>query len=384
MCSPLPRYFVSSTRLIIPLLLGLLLLPLSVGGWGSEVDWRGDELTGEVLDTDGRPVSAASVQLLAQGRVVASTPTGQDGRFSVMVPVRWQGRLADHALALRVERMGYDPLEWTVSGAGDQGTVTLIPRPIPLPGFQVEGERPTCEGDDEEGLGRVLWEVARAKHPGGLDTLGVATYTRVQVDTLRMNSGLGEDGEGGILAPGQRGSSPLLRLGWERRIDREGYAFPVRRTDRFGSFSSWSYAPLDADLAPHFGLESFGDNHYFQLLPQASGEEVALVRFCGRHQEHPHLDGRLEIGADTLIRAVEWRFLTPEPQEEAGGRAVFPPGDLAGEAPVLLPMESEVWVTQRDTRTIRRAQWFEEWVLAPGDSVPFLPRRAGEGGAPPN
>jgi hypothetical protein len=65
--------------------------------------------------------------------------------------------------------------------------------------------------------------------------------------------------------------------------------------------------------------------------------------------------------------------MTPDPQEHSGGWAEFSPPDADGLAPFLLPTESLTWVTLPDSQVVRRAHWYQEWIVAPGDSVPFLP-----------
>ena len=142
-------------------------------------------------------------------------------------------------------------------------------------------------------------------------------------------------------APGQRASAPLLRLGWNRRVDREGYAFPVRRTDNTGSYDSWGYPPLEADFSSHFVADLFGDLHDFQL--EVGDEEGWILHFCAREQDDPYLDGVLEVGPDTLIYRAEWRFYTDEPDEGAGGWARFPPVVNGDTSPPLLPSESLTW-----------------------------------------
>jgi hypothetical protein len=357
------------------------------GFWSSETgaspSHLEEGLNGRVVDQDGRGLAAASVQLLVSGRVLRSTPTQRDGSFYLAFDGSVLDAWSEGLLSIRVERMGFATVERMLEPSQSEVEIVLQPAPIPLAGFHVEGERPSCDADDAEGLGRRLWEAARNRHPGGLDTLGVATYTMAQVDTLQNGMDWTEGGESdGLAEVGQRGSAPILRLGWDRRIRRAGYAFPVRRTDRSGSFASWSYAPLESDLAPHFGTDLFGEQHYFRVTSEDS--EGWWVRFCARDTDHPHLEGRLRIGSDELIHAVEWSFRTEEPDEKAGGRVVFPPTGARGGPPPLLPLESESWRTQRESRTIRRAQWFEEWILAPGDSVPFLPRRSAEARDPRN
>lgn len=331
------------------------------------------ELRGTVTDTAGAPLVSVTVQVRAGERTLVATATDGDGGFRLQLPDALEEIAGERPMTLRAERLGYRTADLPFPDDPTREVhIVLAPTPLPLPGFQVDAGPVTCERDDMDGTARRLWERMAERHPGGLDTLGVATYIRVSTDTLNepVERSLREDHE---YEEGQRGSAPILRIGWTRRIERQGYAFPVRRTDRTGSFDSWSYAPIEADFAPHFGTDQFGRRHYLQMV--SDGPDGWTVRFCARNEEDPHLVGRLEIGADTLLRRAEWRFHTPEPDEEAGGWASFPPPRPDGEAQPLLPRESMTWKTLPGDRTLRRAQWFESWILAPGDSVPFLPRR---------
>ncbi len=334
-----------------------------------------DEIRGTVVDTAGAGLGAATVQLRHGDRVLASATTDDDGTFRIFISQRIREAFDAGGVRIRVERLGYREQEVPLDTAQATVELVLVPAPLPLPGFEIEAVRSQCE-DDEAGLGRRLWQRAAARHPGGLDTLGVATYTLSRTDTL-PDGALGTTQVNGQEPEmGQRGSAPILRLGWARRIDRDGYAFPVRRTDRMGSFASWSYPPLESDFAPHFGSRQFGSLHYFQHLSQ--GSDGWYVRFCARDDRRPHLEGQMLITPDTLIRRIEWAIQTPEPDEDAGGVAVFPSAAADGTPPPLLPAESMAWKTPRGEHTVRRAHWFEEWTTAPGDSVPFLPRRSGE------
>lgn len=330
------------------------------------------ELRGRVTEVSGTPLAGVTVEGRTEDRTLTATGTDPDGTFRLRLTRAAREALADGRLFLRAERLGYRPEEQRLE-PGTEGPIdlALTPAPLPLPGFQVEGGPIRCVESDPEA--RQLWRRAAARHPGGMDTLGVASYTLVSTDTLAGTEAPKRHPDGLDYEPGQRGSAPILRIGWSRRIEREGYAFPVRRTDRSGSFQSWSYAPLEADLAPHFGTEQFGDRHRFQILER--GPDGWRLRFCARDRDDPHLEGRLEISRDTVIRRAEWNILTAEPREDAGGWALFPPPDPEGGVPSLLPLESMTWKTLHGDRTVRRAQWFEGWVLAAGDSVPFLPRR---------
>lgn len=330
-------------------------------------------LEGRVRGSGGQPIVGAAVRIIGEDRIYRSVPTDEDGHFRVALPLNLGALLEEGLLRVRVERMGYAVVERPLQPTEEYLDFILTPAPIALEGFRVEAIPAECRGDDPEGMARRLWEEARARHPGGMDTLGVAAYMLARVDSLPLTDGATPTPEPGHMEAGQRGSAPILRIGWDRRIQRSGYAFPVRRTDRSGSYASWSYPPLEADMAPHFGTDLFGERHYFQL--QDDTGSGWWIRFCARDSDAPHLEGLLRIDPDTLIEEARWHIRTPDPDEAAGGRVVFPPQAPSGNGPPLLPMESEVRANHRGIQTVTRIQWFEEWLLAPGDSVPFLPRR---------
>lgn len=335
------------------------------------------EVRGSVLDEAGRPVRAARVQLTGSGGIVGSATSDTRGRFTIAY------RDAGFAiLALRVDRLGYEGVELELPPLPEQEVrVELVPAPLPLPGIEVAGSGPACQDTNPSSL--ELWQAVAANHVRDLDTLGAATYTLARTDTLDTMRPSGPVGEGsGDLVSGQRGSAPLLRYSWERRVEREGYAFPVRRTNREGSYASWSYAPLEADFAQHFVTASFLEWHHLRAPMQTTdgGWEVA---FCPAEADRPSLEGRFAIDSDSLLVRAEWTFHTPDPDEEAGGWAVFPPP--APQQPArLLPSQSLTWKRLPDGRIQRRAQWYEDWQLAPGDSVPFLPHRRDEEGLDPS
>lgn len=353
----------------LPVLLALVLLLGAAGaGDGDRSSSAVVTIEGRVSDPSGSPIVSARVELRSSERVLVADRTDADGRFTLDTEAPWSPDLL-----VRTERLGYETSELEVPSDLAPMEIVLSPAPLPLPGFDVVSDREICSEEPERDA-RVLWRAAAQHHTGGLDTVGVASYTRARSDTLASNStaGLGVGIEGAVA--GQRSSAPLLRLSWDRRVEREGYAFPVRRMDRERSYDSWGYPPLEADFASHFGSETFGRRHDFVF--ESESTNGWLVHFCPRDEGDPSLDGILEIGPDTLIRRVEWRFHTPEPDEQAGGWALFPPRSAAGGPPPLLPTESVTWKTLPDGEVVRRAQWYEGWVIASGDSVPFLPLRA--------
>lgn len=324
----------------------------------------GAQITGVTVDGAGAPVSGVVVEAWSDDGHLASRITGDDGRF------RFPPEVADRATRLRAGRLGYRPLVERVDPGAGTHRLRLEEEPIPLEELVVRSEQRRCTADEEDGA-RELWDALRSRYSGPMDTVGVATYL------ARAEKLVSRDEVGPLELPSemlqQRGSSSQLRFSWTRQVRRGGYAFPVRRTERGRSFDSWTYAPLEADFAPHFVDPVFGELHRFRVRDR--GDFGWLLEFCPRDTGDPSIRGTMRIGRDTSLLSVEWQFETPEPDEDAGGRAFFPPttGPPARNHP--LPTESLFWRRMPGGEFQEIHQRFERWIVAQGDTVPFLPPR---------
>lgn len=356
------------TAILLLSVLGLLLVrsmvPTSVA---AQARSSPRAVSGAVTDTTGAPLAGVTVEAWVEQRLIGVRITDGDGRFSV----EWAEPLRAAEILLRANRMGYRMVERRIDPrGGGELVLRLAEEPIPIRGLVVESEGLACRIEDQD-QARDLWRSMRARYVGTMDTVGIATY-------LSEDEALVKPGEIGPLdlpleETAQRGSSSQLRFSWERRVRRSGYAFPVRRTDRGSSFDSWSYAPLHADFAPHFVGATFGELHRFRIRDQGSFGWV--LEFCPDDQDRPSIVGSLRLAPDTTLLEADWLFRTEDPQEDAGGHAVFPPAtDSAGENHPL-PRESIFWrrLPNGDFQEIH--QRYEEWIVAQGDTVPFLAPR---------
>lgn len=353
---------------ILPCLLGLI-----IAGWMApslaEASPQRNEavIRGIVTDTTGAPLKGVTVEALERGRLLGGRITGEDGAFAFDL-----SDLAPTAtVLLRANRLGYRMLERRIDPrSGEEHRLRLEEEPIAIRELVVESEGLGCRIEDQEAA-RNLWRAMRRRYVGPMDTVGIATY-------LSEEQALVDRGEIGPLEPpadkkAQRGSSSQLRFSWGRRVRRSGYAFPVRRTEMGRSFDSWSYAPLQADFAPHFVGSAFGDLHRFRLVDR--GTFGWVIEFCPEEPERPSIVGSLRLAPDTTLLEAEWLFRTEDPQEEAGGHAIFPPATDSAGGNYPLPRESIFWrrLPTGDFQEIH--QRYEDWIVAQGDTVPFLPPR---------
>ncbi len=323
------------------------------------------QITGVVMDQDGVPLPGVAVEVWTQNRKLGGILSDAAGRFSFP---EW---VADVGYALYAGALGHRPAVVNLRPGVTEYEIRLERDPIPLPALVVEATRERCSYEDED-RARDLWERVRGNYSRSLDTLGIATYlaSDVQIVPPERVGTVGEPAE----ADGQRGSSSLLRFSWSRRIKREGYAHRIRRTTAEQSYDSWVYPPLEADFAPHFVDPLFGELHRFRIEAEDS-DGTTTVLFCPKDDDRPSMEGTLRVSPDAALVLAEWLFKTPEPAEGAGGRAVFGPttGDPATSYP--LPIEGLFWRKSPPDAYWQRYQKFEEWIVAAGDSVPFLPKR---------
>ena len=346
------------------LMLALVMSGVWVGGASAQI-------TGVVTSSGGIPLEGVAIELWTANRRLAARLTDSNGRFF------FPESIAFEAVTLQVGGLGFVTQEIVVAEGVDEYAFQLDENPLMLEGLLVRTEGATCEMGRDDAMARRLWQLARLRYHGLMDTLGVATYL-AEADTVVPLSKLGPL-DLPALALSQRGSSSLLRFSWSRRIKRDGYAFKIRRTDGARPYDSWVYAPLDADFAPHFVDDLFGERH--RMVLEHEGPEGWTLRYCPKRDNKPTIKGTIVLARDTTFKSVEWLFTTPDPVEHAGGRAVFPP-PLSGRVQTyLLPSEAIVWREIPGGEYLQRYQRFEDWLVAPGDSVPALPlRRDGERG----
>lgn len=347
---------------------------LAAGSAGAQETISG-QITGVVLDGSGTPVANVRVEALQRGELLDTQVSEDNGRFA------FDRATIVGATTIRATLLGFRPVSVPVLDETRRYVIQIGMPIASLEGLVVSSEREVCRLDDNRDA-RALWEATRARYAPArdLEERGVASYVSAAVSVGNADPTASLDLPGQALA--RHGSSSLLRFSWRRRVERDGYAYRIRRSDSDRAYDSWAYAPLDADFAPHFVDESFGELHKFVLVESESSGSA--LTFCPRDDRNPGILGKLQIGAEGALQSAEWVFRTPDPIEDAGGRAVFMDAEVAGDEPFLLPLESMSWRRLPPGEFYKRQQRFEQWIVVPGDSVPFLPQRNGTPqGAPP-
>lgn len=322
------------------------------------------QITGTVSSSSGHALQGAAVEAWMGGQRVAATFSDRDGRFTL------SDTFSSGADELRVRALGFQTRTVTLQEGVATYDIVLVAEPLMLDGLQVVMEGDICSRSDDP-TARGLWERARSHYQQGLDTLGIATYL-AESDTIVRREDIGPLALP-ELALSQRSSASIQRFSWDRRIERDGYAFKVQRTDGAAAFESWVYAPLEADVTSHFVSDLFGDLHKF--VDPIEDAEGWTITFCPKHDGDPDIRGTVALAPDTTLTRVEWSFLTPDPVERAGGRVIFPPLERGAGLAYPLPSEALIWRQVPDGRYFQRYQRYEEWRVVPGDSVPQLPLR---------
>ena len=334
------------------------------------IDGLTGQIRGSVETGSGVPVSGVTVEAWTQSQRIAAVLSDSTGTF--LFPADVESRI----VRLRASGLGFQVAEIGIDRAVKEYIIVLDEDPLVIDGLVVMTNQNMCEFPQGDVRARFLWEQASGKYHGLMDTLGIASYL-AEADTVISISDLGTL-ELPVLNLNQRGSSSLLRFSWTRRISRQGYAFSTRATDGVEVYESWVYPPLEADFAPHFIDELFGERHYLRILEESS--EGWRLSFCPKDDSDPSISGSMSLAPDTTVVAVRWTHKTPEPLENSGGTALFPPVLSDGEVSYLLPREAIIWKSLPTGDYLQRYQRYEDWHVAPGDSVPLLPIRHGPGG----
>lgn len=323
------------------------------------------QIRGRVTDTEGTPLRDVLVEAWSSSDRLAGTRTDAEGRFTFTRPI------AERAHSLYLYRYGYQAIRPRVEPGLVDYELRMAADPVVIEGLVVDVAQPVCR-PDEDGEARALWEAASARYDRSLERLGIATYLASTIVALSVS----ELGPVRVDQPGteQRGSAPLFRASWRRRVERSGYARRLSAPSPDGMFEAWGYPPLEADFSTHFVDPVFGKLHRFTIEDTTS--EGWLIRFCPRNEGKPSIRGILKIAPDTTVAYAEWSFDTPEPAEGAGGRVVFASAAPGGRR-WALPTEGMFWRRGDGGKYRERYQRYEGWLVSPGDSVPFLPVREG-------
>ena len=327
------------------------------------------QVSGTVKTSGGDPVSGVTIEAWSQTRRIAAVLSETDGRF------RFSGDVEASIFLLRAAGLGFERAELIIEDEVKEYHFVLTEDPLVIDGLVVITNQEFCEFQQGDVSAERLWEQARLRYSGLMDTLGIASYL-AEADTVVSITELGT-----LQLPdlnlSQRGSSSLLRFSWTRRISRQGYAFSTRATDGVKVYQSWVYPPLEADFAPHFIDELFGERHYLRILDESP--EGWRVSFCPKDDDYPSISGIIALAPDTTFATIRWSFDTPEPIENAGGSILFSPVSPGDSALYLLPREAITWKSLPDGYYLQKYQRYEAWHVAPGDSVPLLPLRHSPG-----
>ncbi len=325
------------------------------------------QVNGRVMDPADNPVDGARVEAIGESGVTGTAITNGEGRFS------FSAEIVSRSHELKVEFLGFREVIVPLLGDTRQYYIQLGEPLVPLEGLLVTSDREVCSLRDNREA-RALWESVQDRYQPArtLEDFGMASYVSAAISVGQSDPT--SDLELPEVALGRHGSASLLRFSWRRRAEREGYAYRIRRNDTDQAYDSWAYAPLDADFAAHFVDASFGELNDFVLLE--SGGDGWSITFCPEDEDQPGIFGRLEIAADSTLTSAEWVFKTPDPNEDAGGKATFRNAAVRSGKTYLLPSESISWRRLPPGDFYKQHQRFEEWLVIPGDSVPFLPVRS--------
>lgn len=316
------------------------------------------QITGRVRDLTGNPVVHARVELWGDSTRLEGAVTDSTGEFA----------LGAHGTAQRVLAfgLGTDSVWMPLGDLLHPLEIVLKARPLELPGLEAATARFRCPEKDD-GAARALWERVVAGYLQIPDTeswgarvvamrkgvtraddfgaIGAVSYQWAQV------------GAGGRPPSFPESEVPLS----DEWIRAHGYAAPLSSGSLDGREEAWRYLALDGTGTTHLATPVFADLQRFGFEGAAGGTAQTLV-FCSKDSHKPMIRGRILLDQHDRVIRVEWRFITPEPMEVAGGQAHFSP-----DARYLLPESGEFWRKTPTGRYFQETERYGTWFV--GDST---------------
>lgn len=341
---------------------------------------------GRVLSSNGQPLSAASVEVWGRAEILHLGATDANGSFTLPeLPVE---RITRYVF----RHLGFGVVIVQVEDFVD-GMEIVLPEEMAyeLEGLEATVSRDLCPVEDEPEA-RERWASAAARYDRGTSRRGLGGHYRAETKDLsaddlfdglegrldEVDIEMWESWPAAIRVEGED------TLGLDEMVLDRGYAWHRDFEGVIGFFGrdrhlNWRYPELDTRSAHHFVSGTFGSLHDFALGREESGG--VRVVFCpnDRGDDNPSLEGRLLIGDDGTLVEAEWRYVTDDPVEDAGGWVRFdtapdpdggPPHLVAGRSLFYRHSGKEPLYPNLPRWYFRDLRQWTEWVVAPSDAEP--------------
>ncbi len=332
-------------RVVVMTVGAILLLPIH----GSS------QISGQVLDSEGNPVTLALVELLGPSGVLGSVLTNAQGSFD-LAPVA-------NATEVRANQFGF---ESTVLGLDDLSKplhFVLPPRPFEMAELRVEVAEASCPPKDILAA-REVWEEVLSN----TRDLTNDTYWAAFIYEWRWATGSGRDfgpfqdatfdwsSRGGLPESDLRlwiqGSSEGLVLARRRSAGDQG--FPPEFTWQIPSLEGAGVPLLFSPELAKQSTISWGESAGSVVICYEDNNKVR-VRFTTRHDD-----------AGSLAEIL-WRIETPHPVERAGGILGFIPPQVGQALP--LPRTSYFWHREEMGKNYQDYRVFSPWIVGGSEEV---------------
>jgi hypothetical protein len=319
------------------------------------------QLRGTVVDTGGRPVSGIAVEIWSPVRQLGVRVSDDGGAF------RFSREEAGEVSGILARRVGWRTARLRVAPGHTLVVIRMEPQPEALEGLTVTGTRVAPCHNRESPRARALWTALRDRYRGGADTSAIASYY-LTVESIGPGEQVGLVDTTRATRGWLKSVEPERRL-WARIVSTKGYGFEI--TQSMGeAYAAWQYPPLESFYASHFVEDLFGGKHTFSVVRESAGEVV--LRYCPleRSRRAQRIEGTLTLAPDGALLQTTWKYLTPQPQEDAGGEMDIIPPPPSMRAALLLPATSLYWRRTTRGRYYQRWNRFSEWRVVGYDDRP--------------
>lgn len=319
------------------------------------------QLRGRVVDAEGGPVPGVAVETWSPVRQLGVRVSDDDGTF------RFTREEVQEVSGIIARRVGWKTARLRVISADTLLRVSMEPQPETLDGLSVKATRiPACP-NREAPRARGLWLALRDQYQSRSDTSSIATFLS-SIESIGPREEVGLADTAGTARRWIK-SLHAHRLMWARIISTRGYGYGI--TESTGeAYAAWQYPPLESYYLSHFAEDLFGERHTLSIIRESSDEVV--LRYCPRERSNrgQRIEGTLTFASDGALLQATWKYLTPRPQEDAGGEIDFTPPSASFRPALLLPARSVYWRRTTGGRYYQRLYYFSEWRVVGYGQIP--------------
>ncbi len=273
-----------------------------------------------ILAPDGSPVQAARVEVYGKGALLDVLVSDVDGE----VELAWEDWPTLRRIS--VSHLGFDPVLVQADDLLMMASLKLSPAPVAIDGVSVSVDGDLCPLTPSA-IARERWEEVAGQYSSDTRRQTLATRYRHAAGRAMQGEMRRTKGASFLTVADARPTRVWRRVEGtagplESFVEEDGYSWTPARFRWSQRELNHAYPSFELWQTYHFSTPEFGDLHDFAILFE--DDRTMRIAFCPNGRgSGTELMGTLDLLPGDRFVSAEWRFITDDPNEDAGGEVRF-------------------------------------------------------------